>query len=225
MKIPAGALAEMWSLITGVTRRPVEAYEKIAQTPGSRGAVAFIALITLAVAATGSVRAAIRVGNGAVPPGGSLAGGIALSLLWAALGVLGVYFAASAVIWLVGRALGSRGSLSAFLTAWAGSYVPTVVWFAGLLLAHVLTPLGPEGPVEVNPGSFWFPSGVGFQVIFLAFSVACFLWKSLLLYLTLRVVGRLDFRRIVAAAVILAPVAVGYWWLGLRMGWFKVPVI
>ncbi len=77
----------------------------------------------------------------------------------------------------------------------------------------------------MDPGSIWLPPGIWFQFLFFAFSVACFLWKTLLLHLTLRVVGRLDFRRILVAAVILAPVALGYSALGLHLGWFKVPLI
>ena len=208
------ALRETWRLVAGVTRRPVETYEKIARVPSPRGAVVFIGGLAL-VAAGASAAVAIAAGSG---PARAAAGFV----LWGPVGVFGVYLGASAVIWLVGRALGSQATFEAFLTAWAGSYVPTAAWFSGLTLFHAL----------FVPSGFLDPSAVGgvagpvvVQVVFLAFSVAAFLWKALLLYLTLRVVGGLDFRRIVAAAAILAPVAIGYWLLGLSLGWFKVPFI
>lgn len=210
------ALSETWALIAGVTRRPVEAYEKIARTPSPRGALIFIGLLALVAAAVGAAITAMSAGAGAARV-------LATFLAWAALGVFGVYLAASAVIWLVGRLLGSRGSFEAVLTAWAGSYVPTAVWFAGLLLTHVL--FAPSGLIDGRfAGAVGGPSAV-VQVVFLAFSIAAFLWKALLLYLTLRVVGGLDFRHIVAAAFILAPVAIAYWLVGLYFGWFKVPII
>ncbi len=208
------ALAETWALVAGVTRRPVETYEKIARTPSPRGAVIFIGLLSLIPAAVMAAIEAVATGPVAA---------VAAFVAWAAVGVFGVYLAASAVIWLVGRLLGSRGSFEAVLTAWAGSYVPTAVWFGGLLLTHVL--FAPPGFIDVRPAGAGPGPSLAVQVVFLAFSVAVFLWKALLLYLTLRVVGGLDFRRIVAAAAILAPVAVGYWFVGSYLDWFKVPFI
>lgn len=208
-----GALAETWALVWGVARRPVEAYEKIARRPSPRGGVIFIGLLSLFPAIVGAVIAHGTSGT---------VGAVAAFFAWGALGGVGVYLAASAAIWLVGRLLGSRGSFEAILTAWAGSYIPTAVWFGGLLLSHLL--FAPSG--FINPAA---PASAGpsmvVQVVFLAFSIGVFLWKALLLYLTLRVVGGLDFRRIIAAAVILAPVAIGYWAVGLYLGWFKVPFI
>jgi len=199
--------------VAGVTRRPVETYEKIARTPSPRGAVIFIGLLSVVPAGVGAAIEAAASGPGAA---------VAAFVAWATVGVFGVYLAASAVIWLVGRLLGSPGSFEAFLTAWAGSYVPTAVWFGGLLLTHVV--FAPPGLIGGGLADAVAGPSIVVQVVFLAFSVAVFLWKALLLYLTLRVVGGLDFRRIVAAAAILAPMAIGYWLLGLYLGWFKVPI-
>jgi len=213
MNRPRTILRETWQLVAGVTRRPVETYERIAQSPSPRRALVFIGLVALAA---GLFYAAGMAGSG--KPAETLGG----SLLWGLVGVFGVYGAASAVIWRVARLLGSRATFQVILTAWAGSYVPTLVWFGGLALFHVL--FVPSG--FLDPASAFGVAGpVVVQVAFLAFSLAAFLWKTLLLYLTLRVAGGLDFRRIVAAAAILAPVAIGYWVLGLHFGWFKVPLI
>ncbi|RJQ08729.1 MAG: hypothetical protein C4551_04790 [Bacillota bacterium] len=209
------ALAQAWSLAREVATRPLAAYERIAAAPPLAGALAFMALLAGAV---GIVAAGIATARTEDP------GDVVLAfILGGPVAVFAVYAGAAGVIWLVSRALGSRASFEAVLSAWAGSYLPTAVWFAGMLLAHVIVASGFESSTATDPEAV--PGGVTFQVLFLAFSVAAFLWKALLLYLTLRVVGRLDFRRIVAAAAILAPVAVGYWALGLELGWFKVPFI
>jgi len=220
-----GLLSRLWSLTSGVTLRPLETFESIAQ--GGTGAptpAAGLLLVGGLGAAAGVTVLAGRARSAGL--GWAVTAGALGDALAVALGlVLGVFLAASATIWGISRLLGGRGSFGAIVAAWAGSYVPTIAWFTGLLLAHLIAPLGPEGMVEVDPGSFWFPPGVWFQLVFLAFSLAMFLWKSLLLYLTLRVVGGLDFRRIVVAAFILGLVAVAYWALGLELGWFKVPLI
>lgn len=208
---------EVWALIAGAARRPVETYEGLARGAGGaprlEAGVAFVGALAVAGGLWASVTSAL-LGTGPIYV-------LAAFLVTALVMVFGVYLAASAVIWLVMRLLGGKGSFEAVLTAWAGSYVPTAVWFAGLLVAHAF--FAAESPFDIIP-----IGGAGllaFQIVFLAFSIAAFLWKALLLYLTLRVVGGLDFRRIVAAAFILAPVALGYWALGLHLKWFRVPPI
>lgn len=209
------ALTETWGLVGELTRRPVETYERISARPSLRAGFTLVGLIALAFGLAGAVLAAAVSGP---------AEALKVFILWAVLGVSGVYLAAGGVIWLTARMLGSRAPFRAVLAAWAGSYVPTVVWYAGLFFVHLLVARpGLAGPGAATGG----PGGppVVLQIVFLAFSVACLLWKALLLYLTLRVVGGLDFRRIAAATALLAPVALGYWLLGLHLGWFKVPVL
>ncbi len=208
---------EVWSLIAGTVRHPVETYEGIARGEGAvprpEAGLAFVGLLATA-GGLWTALAPSRLGGGLVPASAAF-------LVVALAMVFGVYLAASTVIWLVMHILGGRGCFGAVLTAWAASYVPTAVWFGGLLLAHVVFAPGSPFKAAASGGSGY----LAFQIVFLVFSIAVFLWKALLLYLTLRVVGGLDFRRIVAAALILAPVALGYWALGLHFGWFKVPAI
>lgn len=208
-----GILRETWVFVREVTLRPVEAYERLTTAPSPRGALVWMGFLGLVMGLT-AVAVALARGEGV----GRI---MAAFVLWSAGGVFGVYLAASALIWLVARALGSCGTFETFVTAWAGSYVPTVVWYAGLVLGHAL--FKPSGLID--PAILGRAGPILVQLAFLAFSLAAFLWKLLLLYLTLRVAGKLDFRRIVAAAALLAPVALGYWFLGLYFSWFQVPFI
>jgi len=210
-------LRQVWALFDGVARRPLETYERIAVEPPVAGGFGLVGLLAAAVAVV--CGAAGRVG-GPGGPGPPAASRLALALVWGTAGVFGVYLAAGTAVWLTARALGSRATRTAVLTAWAASYTPTLVWFAGLVLAHVMArPSGLSDPAALSPAPLVF------QAVFLAFSLAVFLWKLLCLYLTLRVVGELDFRRIVIATVVLAPFALGYWALGVHLGWFKVPLL
>ncbi len=216
-----GTLAETGALIWGAARHPLRTYEKMAHTPSPRGALVFLG--TLAVVA-GAINAALAWGAAGAPGGGGTSPAAAAAVgfgLGGLVAVFGVYLAASAVIWGVARALGSQATFKAVLTAWAGSYVPTAAWFGGLLAFHGLF----DPPGAVDPASLSSAGPAIVQGLFMTFSLAAFLWKALLLYLTLRVVGKLDFTRIAMAAVVLAPVAVGYWIIGLSLGWFKVPFI
>lgn len=209
---------ELQALLTGAVRRPVETCErirrvsgKVAVAPTARAGLAFVGVL-----------AAVAGASVAWPQAASGAVAALLGFLWVALGlVLGVFLAATVTIWGVARALGTRAPFGDFLAAWAMSYVPTATWFAGLLLWHALF----ARPGLVDLGGPRSPAFVALMVVFLAFSVAVLAWKLLLLYLTLRVVGGLDFRRIVVAALVLGPVAAGYWALGFYLEWFKVPLI
>ncbi|MCL6580419.1 MAG: YIP1 family protein [Firmicutes bacterium] len=211
-------LRQVWALFDGVARRPLETYERIAVEPPVAGGLGLVGFLAVAAAA---VYVAAGLAGGMGGPGPPAASRLALALVWWTLGVFGVYLAAGTAVWLAARALGSRASWTAVLTAWAASYAPTAVWFAGLVLAHAL--VRPSGLLDL--GSLSPAAPLAFEAVFLAFSLAVFLWKLLCFYLTLRVVGGLDFRRIVVAAVILAPLALGYWALGASLGWFKVPLL
>lgn len=199
------------SLAAGVAWDPVELYEKIAAgEAGAPDARAGLALV-------GGLAALLGLAATAVSSPGT-------GLFTGAILVFAVFVAASTTIWSVSRLLGGRAPWGAVLTAWAGSYLPTAIWFGGLILAHwIAQGLGASALIPVAPLSF--PDATWFQVLFLAFTLAMFLWKSLLLYLNLRILGGLDFRRIVLASLILGAVVMGYWYLGLAWHWFKVPII
>lgn len=204
------------ALASGVVWDPVNLYEKIATggTPnasdvGAPGTRAGLTLVGIVAVLLGLASASLAAPNRALFTGGIL--------------VFAAFLAASTTIWLVSRLLGGRAAWGSVLTAWAGSYVPSAIWFGSLILAQLMA--SPVGGPATDPISLRFPEAAWFQVLFLAFTLAMFLWKSLLLYLNLRILGRLDFRRIVLAALILGTVVTGYWLFGLYLGWFKVPII
>lgn len=138
---------------------------------------------------------------------------------WRVGGVIGwiilfgfTFFAAAWIVAWACRAVGGQAEWREMVAAWGLTYVPTGGWFLMMMLVHFV------------PG--WTPDWVNpFQIAFAVLSLAFFLWKLLLYYFTLRLAGRLTFKQIVLASLILAPIALAYWAGGMYLGLFKVPLI
>lgn len=132
------------------------------------------------------------------------------------------FIAAAAVVYWSCRAVGADPDWQAVFAAWGLTYVPTAGWFIVMLLSHLLVPGSALGlPMPIAPAT-----GIGLlQGIFAVISVAFFLWKLLLYYFALRLAGGLSFPQIIKASLILAPIAITYWLVGLQLGLLKVPFI
>lgn len=132
-----------------------------------------------------------------------------------AAGAGATYLGAIGMIWVIGRKLGGRGTLSGIAVAWGYTLVPTLVWFLATSLLYVFLP----------PPRTTSSAGILFSIVYLIFSATIFWWKLILAYLTLRFGLRLDLQRIAIVALVAVPIvavySVGMYWLGI----FRVPFL
>jgi len=118
-------------------------------------------------------------------------------------------------VWVVGRRIGGRGTLSGVARGWGYTLLPTVCWFFMTSLLYVLLP----------PPRTTSLAGITFSVLFLIVSGTLFFWKLTLGYLALRFGLKLDLVRILVVVAVVAPI-VGVWSWGMyRLGIFKIPFL
>lgn len=122
------------------------------------------------------------------------------------------YLAAAVVIAGVCRLVGGDGRIRRHLATWALSYYPTILAFLTILIAHLVA-------VPRSPSHDWTVT------IMFAILVFCLLWKLLLYFMYLRVVGGLGVRQMMIASAALFVIVVIYEWLILVLGLGKVPFI
>ncbi len=126
--------------------------------------------------------------------------------------VIVTYVAAALVIAGVCRLVRGNGDPVRHLSAWALSYPPTVFVFIVNIAGHFL-------PVKMIEAPWWL------QVAWFGILAFGLLWKLLLYFIYLRVVGELGFRQMVVASAILFAVVVAYEAAMLALGLAKVPFI
>lgn len=120
------------------------------------------------------------------------------------------------LIYLVCRIFVRENRLSSFFNVWGFSYLPTLLFSIGNILVHLLQKFDWFMTAMVNPL---------FQICLGTFIILTFLWKVLLLAITLRLAGNLNLLQIIKAITILGLLLLFYWWGGFILGWFKVPFI
>ncbi len=133
-------------------------------------------------------------------------------LLTAYANVTVTYLAAVLVIAWVCRLVGGHGGIRRHMATWALSYYPTILAFLTIMIAHLVG-------VPGTPNHRWVVT------IMFAILVFALLWKLLLYFVYLRVVGGLGVRQMLVASALLFVVVVIYEWLILVLGIGKVPFI
>lgn len=139
-----------------------------------------------------------------------------VSVLLNALLSLLTYPAAVLAIFGVCRLLIRENRLRSIFTVWGYSYVPTALFFIVNIVAHAIIDNPRLSQMFTAP---WLSLCLWFVICLM------FLWKVLLLAITLRLGGNLDFGRIVMALILLALICGVYWAAVMSFGWVKIPFI
>lgn len=129
-------------------------------------------------------------------------------------GLLGFLFFVLS-LFLLGRLVGSTGSLKSLCILWAYSLLPTLMWFFTTSFLYILLP--PPRTVSFL--------GKLYSVLFFSFSLALFLWKVILYYLTLRFGLRIDLPRIMFVSVAVVLEVVGFALIMYRLAIFRIPFL
>jgi hypothetical protein len=118
-------------------------------------------------------------------------------------------------LWHIGRIIGGRGTVRSLAVSWGYTLVPTLAWFFTTSLLYVILPPPRTSGVL----------GIGFSFIYLCFSAAVFLWKGILVYLSLRFGMKLTLPKIFVVLAVFLPAAGLYSVLLYRFGIFRVPFL
>ncbi len=137
------------------------------------------------------------------------------SLLIAGVAISFSYIFTSFLIYSVAGIFKKKGRLAVFMLLWSFSLLPTLAWFLITTIFYVLLP----------PPRTYSLKGQLFSGIFLTFSIACFFWKGILYYLSLRIGLLLTAKKIMIVSWIILPVIFVYAYILYRLGIFGVPFI
>lgn len=121
----------------------------------------------------------------------------------------------SFVIFKTSRLFSSSGTYGTFALLWAFSLLPTLSWFLITTIFYVLIP--PPRTLSLQ--------GQIFSGLFLIFSFACFAWKGILYYLSLRIGLLLNAKQIMLLSMLVLPLIFGYSYLLYKLQVFRVPFI
>ncbi len=121
----------------------------------------------------------------------------------------------SFLIFRLSKLFSSKTNYSTFALLWAFSLLPTLSWFLITTIFYVLIP--PPRTLSLQ--------GQIFSGLFLIFSIACFSWKGILYYLSLRIGLLLDAKQITLLSLVVLPLIFGYSYLLYKLQIFKVPFI
>lgn len=188
----------------GVATIPYESYRHIVKK-GSSAELLFVALVAaayLAIASlvrTAAFRPYLLTRQFVILVSASLIGAVYTSL----------------VLYGIGRLLGGNGAYRRFVVAWGYTLLPTVSWFLMTSLLYIVLP--PPRTTSVK--------GFAFSFLYLVLSTALLLWKTTLVYLTLRFGLRLDLVRIITTVVVSLPFIGGFSLLMYRLGIFRIPFL
>lgn len=125
------------------------------------------------------------------------------------------FFVFLCLLYLIGKVLGGRGKLKSFYILWVYSLLPTIIWFFLTSVMYLILP-------PPRTLSIW---GKSFSIIFIALTIALFLWKAVLYYLTLRFGLKLELLKISLITLIVLPVAVVYSLFTYRLGIYRIPFL
>lgn len=93
--------------------------------------------------------------------------------------------------------------------------LPTIIWFfTNRLISYVLPPPRTTSML-----------GVGFSVLFVAFSISLLVWKAILFYLAARYSLRQHFFTVMYTIVLYIPIAISLTYLGYVLGISRVPFL
>lgn len=137
------------------------------------------------------------------------------SIIKAGIALSFTFLISATSIFLVGKLFGGIGYLSSLILLWAFSLLPTLSWFLLSTIFYVLIP--PPRTMSVK--------GQIFSLLFLSFSLACFFWKGILYYLTLRIGLKLKATKIFLVSLVIFPLGALYAFILLKLGIFSVPFI
>lgn len=137
------------------------------------------------------------------------------SLLVVGLIVSFSFILITAVIFKISRLFSNSGSYGTFALLWVFSLLPTLSWFLITTIFYVLVP--PPRTLSLQ--------GQIFSGLFLVFSFACFAWKGILYYLSLRIGLLLNAKQIILLSAIVVPLIIAYSYLLYKLQVFKVPFI
>lgn len=137
------------------------------------------------------------------------------SLIKVGLAIALTYLLAALVIFLTSNFFSKQGKLSSFMLLWAFTLLPTLSWFLITTLLYAFLP--PPRTLSIK--------GQLFSILFMTFSFACFFWKGILYYLSLRVGLHLETRQITAVSTIVLPLIFLYAILMFKLRIFGVPFI
>lgn len=124
------------------------------------------------------------------------------------------YIVIVVAIYLTGRLVGGKGEISSVFSVWSYSYLPTLIWFFTTTLLYVFLP---------PPRTISFLGQI-FSIFFVFLSLGLLFWKTLIYFLTLRLVFGLTVWQMIRATLILWPAFFFYFLLLNRMGIFKIPL-
>ncbi|MBI3486265.1 hypothetical protein HY025_05000 [Candidatus Daviesbacteria bacterium] len=137
------------------------------------------------------------------------------SIIKAGIAISFTFIVSSISIFLVGKLFQGVGDLSSLILLWAFSLLPTLSWFLLSTIFYVLIP--PPRTMSVK--------GQIFSLLFLSFSLACFFWKGILYYLTLRIGLKLNAIKIFLVSLVIFPLGIVYYFILFKLGIFRVPFI
>lgn len=125
-------------------------------------------------------------------------------------------FAGILVLFYIGGSfMGGKGSIKQIYTLWIFSLIPTLVWFFATSILYLILP---------PPRTLSF-AGKLYSVVYIAFSIATLLWKTILYYLTLRFSLKLDLSKIMKLSFLIVMFIYVYSILMYKWGIFRIPFI
>lgn len=119
------------------------------------------------------------------------------------------------ILFFLGRLAGGKGEITKVYILWTFSLIPTLLWFFATSVLYLILP--PPRTLSI--------AGKLYSLVFVAFSLAMLIWKSMLYYLTLRFALKLDLWRILVISAVFLPLFFVYTVGMYRMGIFRIPFI
>ncbi|MBI3380207.1 hypothetical protein HY029_05630 [Candidatus Gottesmanbacteria bacterium] len=120
-----------------------------------------------------------------------------------------------AVFVVGGKLLNIKTQIERLYLLWIYSLVPTLVWFFTTSILYLILP---------PPRTMTF-LGKLYSTVFITFSVAVFLWKMILYYLTLRFSLKIDLWKISQISTLVIPCVIIYSFIMYKLGIFRIPFL
>ncbi len=105
--------------------------------------------------------------------------------------------------------------LKKMVTTWSYTLLPTLIWFYSTLIFYFLVP-PPRTP------SFL---GKSFSIFYIAFSSSLFVWKLILIYLSVRFSLKVQLYRIIYYLLIYFALSIPLWILFYKIGLSRIPFV
>jgi hypothetical protein len=102
-----------------------------------------------------------------------------------------------------------------YFRTWVHTLYPTLLWFYGNLILYCVLP--PPRTMSVL--------GVGFSILYIAFSLSLLVWKVILVYLSIRFSSRVQLYRIMYYFLLYLALCVPLWIFLYHIGISRIPFV